>query len=166
VLLAAARQGVTSPSWQKDAFAYADSWDGETRRYRGLNAGRADAASVSSMGLLVKPEAAAKQLEAEAVPVPIADGKDRMEPPIIPPPPPRARRFHGSVSLDANRAYSEAEKVAREVIQHLSALVGAQVEVTLELRALVPDGAPDHVVRTVTENCRTLKFGSYGFEDT
>lgn len=30
--------------------------------------------------------------------------------------------------------------------------------------AELPDGAPDHVVRTVTENCRTLKFGTHGFE--
>ena len=28
-----------------------------------------------------------------------------------------------------------------------------------------PGGAPDHVVRTVTENCRTLKFDHSGFED-
>jgi hypothetical protein len=28
----------------------------------------------------------------------------------------------------------------------------------------IPDGAPDHVVRTVTENSRTLKLTSQGFE--
>ena len=28
-----------------------------------------------------------------------------------------------------------------------------------------PVGAPDQVVRTVTENCRTLKFKTYGFEE-
>jgi hypothetical protein len=75
------------------------------------------------------------------------------------------RRFHGSVALDANRVYSEADKIAREVIQQLCALVDAQVEVTLELRAVVPSGTPEHVVRAVSENCRTLRFGSYGFED-
>src|SRR5262245_3765018 len=30
--------------------------------------------------------------------------------------------------------------------------------------AAIPSGAPDQVVRTVTENCRTLKFTSQGFE--
>jgi hypothetical protein len=35
---------------------------------------------------------------------------------------------------------------------------------TLEIEAEVPGGAPDHVVRTVTENSRTLKFASHGFE--
>jgi hypothetical protein len=37
--------------------------------------------------------------------------------------------------------------------------------VTLEIEAEVPDGAPEHVVRTVTENSRTLKFESHGFEE-
>ena len=51
-----------------------------------------------------------------------------------------------------------------EVIAHLSGLVGAKVKVTLEVEAEIPAGAPDHVVRTVTENSRTLKFTSQGFE--
>jgi hypothetical protein len=39
------------------------------------------------------------------------------------------------------------------------------VTVTLEIEAEVPSGAPDHVVRTLTENDRTLKFqGNSGFE--
>jgi len=51
------------------------------------------------------------------------------------------------------------------VVQHLSGLVGADVEVTLEISARVPDGVPDNIVRTVTENCNTLHFSSYGFEE-
>jgi hypothetical protein len=43
-------------------------------------------------------------------------------------------------------------------------LVGAEVTVTLEISAWAPDGVPEHVVRTVTENCRTLKFEDQGFE--
>jgi hypothetical protein len=29
----------------------------------------------------------------------------------------------------------------------------------------MPAGAPENVVRTVTENCQTLKFDSQGFEE-
>ena len=58
----------------------------------------------------------------------------------------------------------DASRIAEEVISHLSGLVGAQVTVTLEIEAEVPEGAPDHVIRTVTENSRTLKFTSQGFE--
>jgi len=47
---------------------------------------------------------------------------------------------------------------------HLTGLVGASVTVTLEIEAEIPSGAPVTVVRTVTENCRTLRFESQGFE--
>jgi hypothetical protein len=36
---------------------------------------------------------------------------------------------------------------------------------TLEIDARLPGGAPDNVVRTVTENSRTLKFTSQDFEE-
>jgi hypothetical protein len=38
------------------------------------------------------------------------------------------------------------------------------VTVTLEIEASIPNGASEQVVRTVTENSRTLKFESHGFE--
>src|SRR5207245_3771125 len=87
------------------------------------------------------------------------------EPIVLPPPPPRLGRFHGSVALDATRLGRDAGKIAEEVIQHLSTLTGAQVEVTLEIQVEIPEGAPDHIVRTVTENCRTLRFANHEFEE-
>lgn len=59
----------------------------------------------------------------------------------------------------------DAGQIAEEVIAHLSGLGGARVRVTLDIEAEVPSGAPDHVVCTVTENSRTLKFTSHGFEE-
>jgi len=44
-------------------------------------------------------------------------------------------------------------------------LPGAKVSVTLEIEAHVAGGAPENVVRIVTENARTLKFTSQGFEE-
>jgi hypothetical protein len=55
-------------------------------------------------------------------------------------------------------------RVADEVITHLAGLVSARVKVTLEIEAEVPAGVPENVVRTVTENSRTLKFDDHGFE--
>jgi hypothetical protein len=75
------------------------------------------------------------------------------------------RRFHGAKHLDATRLNRDVGLIADEVLQHLVGLVGARVRVTLEIEAEMPDGAPDHVVRTVTENCRTLRFDSSGFEE-
>jgi hypothetical protein len=58
----------------------------------------------------------------------------------------------------------DAGRIADEVIAHLAGLLGSKITVTLEIEAEVPTGTPEHVVRTVTENCRTLKFSSQGFE--
>ena len=50
-------------------------------------------------------------------------------------------------------------------VAHLNGLVGAKVNVTLEIQAEIPDGAPEDVVRTVTENAMTLRFdAATGFE--
>jgi hypothetical protein len=68
------------------------------------------------------------------------------------------------VTLDPTRVGRDASRIAEEVIAHLAGLVGAKLTVTLEVEAEIPSGAPDQVVRTVTENSRTLKFTSQGFE--
>jgi hypothetical protein len=73
--------------------------------------------------------------------------------------------FVGSVRLDGARVGRDAGRVAEEVVQHLSTLAGADVEVRLEVMVRVPGGVPDDVVRTVNENARTLKFESAGFEN-
>lgn len=59
----------------------------------------------------------------------------------------------------------DASQIADEVLQHLTSLVGANVKVTLEIEARVENGIPDNVIRTVNENCRTLKFKSQEFEE-
>ena len=63
------------------------------------------------------------------------------------------------------RVGRDAARIAEEVIQHLAGLVGAHVHVTLEIEAEIPDGVPDAVIRTVTENCRVLKFETQEFEE-
>lgn len=40
---------------------------------------------------------------------------------------------------------------------------GADVEMTLEVSVKVPNGIPSSTVRTVSENCRTLKIKDFGF---
>ena len=77
---------------------------------------------------------------------------------------PEAKRYHGSVKLDPTRLGRDASQVADEVISHLAGLLGADVKLTLEIEATIPEGAPEHVVRTVNENTRTLKFDDSGFE--
>jgi predicted AAA+ superfamily ATPase len=178
VLVGAMRDGVELLTWQKDGFAYAESYDEAVERYRGLRAARVVAIAEDSTGLLVMPDIAAKQLaeEAEAVSTDPAGqridggvsgfgtpaGVDGERQELAAPAPPR--RYHGSVQLDPARVGRDAGRIAEEVIVHLVSLVKADVRVTLEIEAKVPGGVPDQVVRTVTENGRTLKFTSQGFE--
>jgi hypothetical protein len=185
VLLDAIRDGVNLLTWPQDSFGFADSYDDDAGRYRGLRGGTMVALSdAHAPELVVKPDVALKQMDAEraervqaATPqsasgdaasgtVPVSPGST---PPITPPigsPPAAAKpkRFHGTVVLDAARVGRDASRIAEEVIAHLAGLVGSSVTVTIEIEAEIPSGAPDNVVRTVTENSRTLKFTSQGFE--
>jgi hypothetical protein len=177
VLAAAVRDGLASLVWQKETFAYADSFDETNGRYRGLRCGQAMQLSYSDEGLLVKPAVAQRQQEEDAkdFPPPVTGGTPSPRPPEevegdgksdpeSPKPATRPRRYFGKVELDATRVGRDAGRIAEEVIAHLAGLVGSTVTVTLEIEAKVPDGAPDNVVRTVTENSRTLGFSSQGFE--
>jgi hypothetical protein len=176
VLLHAISDGVNLMIWH-DAFGFADSYDETTGRYLGLRGGTLiNLADVHSPALVVKADVAAGQIDAERAPPPGATpgqtpgaGPGVSPPPGVTPPsqPPGAakpKRFHGTVSLDAARVGRDASKIAEEVISHLVGMVGARVTVNLEIEAEMPDGAPDNVVRTVTENSRTLRFTSQGFE--
>lgn len=75
------------------------------------------------------------------------------------------KRFYGSIELDSLRLIGHSQQIADEVLQHLTSLVSASVKVTLEIEAQVTDGIPDNVIRTISENCQTLKFKSQGFEE-
>ena len=179
VVLTAIRDGVGLLNWRQDAFAFAESYDEQAQRYPGLRAGQMlTLPDADTPGVLVKPERAVQQLDAESI-KPAMPGETQpngQEPavpggepgpqgtPSDPPATRQPKRFHGTVSLDATRVGRDASQIADEVIAHLAGLVGAKVTVTLEVAAEIPDGAPDHVVRTVTENSRTLKFTSQGFE--
>ncbi len=184
VLVQAMRDGVALLTWQTDTFAYAESFDEAAGRYRGLRGGQLISVAQDSAGVLVKPDVARSQLDAEIAPPPPpaqppgstpggGGALGTIQPPggtVTPPPPPgkpvrKLKRFHGTARLDSARVGRDAARIAEEVIAHLAGLVGAEVNVTIEIEATMPDGTPDNVVRTVTENSRTLKFTSQGFEE-
>jgi predicted AAA+ superfamily ATPase len=177
VLLRAIADGVSLLTWSQDSFGFADSFDDAAARYKGLRGGTVVMmADAHSPGLVVKPDVASRQMDAERVaPAPV--GSPTSTPQLGTEPTPalpaatspqavtaKPKRFHGTATLDATRVGRDASRIADEVIAHLAGLVGANVTVTINVQAELPDGAPDHVVRTVTENSRTLKFTSHGFE--
>jgi len=176
VLAEAIRDGLRIMTWAQDSFAYADSFDEAKGRYVGLKAGQLVTVAIEGGGLVVKSEIAKAQLEAEAKREEIRVDKHEDDKRVITDSdakdteqtakPRLARRFHGSVGLSAIRISRDAGQIADEVIQHLTKLPGANVEVTIEIQAEIPEGAPESVVRTVSENCRTLKFRSFDFEES
>jgi predicted AAA+ superfamily ATPase len=179
VLINAIRDGLALITWEKDAFAYAESFDEAEGRYRGLRSGWSiDHIEADSTGLLVKSDVARRQMDIET----------QKTPPVLPPgpkppgggpgpspdpnplpgpgpaPAPKLTRFHGSVDLDPARVGRDAGRIAEEVISHLVGLVGANVTVSLEIHADIRNGIPDNVIRIVTENSHQLRFLSHGFE--
>jgi uncharacterized protein len=172
VLAVAVEHGVGSLSWAQDAFAYADAYDEAAKRYVGLRGGQQVSALVDGVSVLVKPEVALAQMEAErdevTPPIPELPNGGGLGPEIVLPEVEDGvvRRFHGSKDLDPVRLARDAGDIADEVVKHLAGLVDAHVEVRLEISATAPEGFPDDVVRTVTENSKTLKFEQHGFEET
>jgi len=177
VLVAGIQDGLLRTTWTAETFAIADSWDEKRQRYVGLRSNCHVTIQPDSSALLVKPDVALRQMEADrpttaptsetAPPSAGSTTQPTLEGEIAVPKrglPPKPTHFFGSVKLDPARLNRDAAQVSAEVVQHLTSLIGADVEVTLEIQARVADGIPDHVVRTVSENCKTLKFQNQGFE--
>ena len=177
VLTAALSEGVGLLTWRTDTFAYAESFDEANGRYLGLRHGLQVPISPDDTGLIVKPDVAQRQIEADIPPDPPPPDPPpgttppgttppgTTPPPPIPDPTPTLRRYHGTVRLDPTRVGRDASNIAEAVIAYLTGLDGAEVTVTLEIDARLADEASEHTRRTVTENGRELSFepGS-GFE--
>jgi hypothetical protein len=192
VILDAIQDGVSRLTWSQDAFAYADYYDATADRYRGLEAGRRPIVQLNASSVVVKPEVAAAQIEEDSAPLTttgggtgdwtapetgtgtassaaagsgvetgkrVGDGGQKAKVPVL-------RLFHGAAKVDATRLSRDVDLIASSVVQHLAGLLDAKVTITVDIEAEIPSGAPDNVVRTVTENCRTLKFENSGFEES
>lgn len=179
VLQAAIQAGVNS----EDYFAYADSVsDGKYvalkyNQYVGF---------IDKSGYLVKQIAALKQKAAEAanpvtpqpvwpvIDTPVVPGctdtpAQPGRPPVIDvpaqPPKPQNCHFEMMTTLDSTRVVKNIGNLMDEVINHLMQVEGANVEIKLLVEATMPGGTPVTTVRTVTENCKTLKVESFGFDE-
>ncbi|KYC37155.1 AAA+ family ATPase [Scytonema hofmannii PCC 7110] len=186
VLLNAIQEGVAALLLSEN-FAYATGYDETKQRYLGLKTNEHITATISSQSFLVKPDVAATQKNADAAEqerqhqeTTTLSNETKVDVSHIATstvseisssdstaiqPQKKLRRFYGSVDLDPVRVTRDTGLVANEVLQHLASLIGADVQVTLEIQVQLPDGVPEHVIRTVSENCRTLKFTTHNFEE-
>ena len=180
VLIKALEAGIKSGEY----FAYADGQD-PAGRYQGLCFGDVGYLHITQDGYLIKAEAAKQQIEKdnterEAANLRNHDGTDSLvvnegdgiyssgevsasgtQPTY--PPLKKNTHFFGSVKIDANKLGSTAGTINTEVLQHLSKLTGAEINITLDIQVSIPDGVPDDVARTIRENCKVLKFDNSEF---
>lgn len=78
---------------------------------------------------------------------------------------PKNTRFYMRAKLDTTRVNRDVNNYVQEVIQHLMAVDGSNVELSLEVNVNAPNGIPSTTVRTVSENCRTLNVSDFEFDD-
>ena len=178
------KEALSSLAWELEAFALADGYDEASSRYTGLvcPGGDAQFGQLTDATLLVAPEAARKQADDDAAgrggttsdgesqpgSGSTAGGSDgsgaghdeggsvERHPNV---------RFHGVFQADPERYARDLSRVSQEVLQQLAAVDGANLEVTVEVRATCDTGFPVDKVRVVSENARTLKFQQASFED-
>lgn len=168
--------------WVTDAFALATGYDEAASRYIGLwtpdDKGPAPVATDTL--LLVRPDVASKQREAESEPkaspeeqlktlVDENGGASTHDPnatkvDIVFTKP--KTRFYGVKTLNSDKIALDFKNIADEVIANLRAADGTQLTVRIEIEATNATGFEDGNVRTVSENAKTLKFDQSGFEES
>jgi hypothetical protein len=77
----------------------------------------------------------------------------------------RAKSFHGSADVAAPAAKFRLVQIAEEIIALLNSDPNASIKVSVEISADFPDGATDQVKRAVSENAKSLNFGSAEWEE-
>ena len=162
-------------TWETDAFALADNVD-DTGRFGGLVLPTdARPALVTGNSLIVKPELATAQRQAEARPVAdkVVTGGGEVVTPVAEMPlpgggqaPRTLRRFFGAKTLSDSSAALDFATLSREVLSHLVGDTGTQVRIRVEIEAERSDGFSESTVRTVKENAQALKFDDAGFEES
>jgi len=176
VLFDCIEAGPGSTLWAEEGFAVAETPDPRIAgRFAGLVAG-AMAANARETTLVVRPDAAVAQLAETASPVDnpagagsrgsevcdgrTGDGGQSVEAgaAVV------LRRFYALASLDPTRLARDAGKLAEEVVAHLNALEGTDIDVTIEINATNSAGFGESLRTLVEENAQALRFQQHGFE--
>lgn len=157
------KQGV-----EQGDFGYAERYDGTA--YVGLRYRESiSMAAEHTPGLLVRPEAAARQREAERVDVPPADDTGPTQGEFLPPndggasqspdtPGPastRPRRIVARKTTGANISLDDINQLREEIIRNLSN-DGGEITVEITVSASNPEGFSEGIARSVRENSRQL----------
>jgi hypothetical protein len=165
--------GPAGLAWETDGFALAAGYDEESGRYLGLVGGEMIAA-VNPTTLVVKPDAAVRQLERDrekeagsgdetgagggnatgggaGTATDGGAGEVSGEPASI------VTRFNGSKTLDADRPVRDFGQVVDEILNALTT-GGGEVTISIVIEAENESGYSEQTIRTLTENTATLHF--------
>jgi len=165
VLTQAISDGAANMNWAQETFAYAEDHDGE----KWLGVQKAQHVVASPGGLLIYPDFVPTPTPPEEdEPSAEDEDGDAREPrgdvptaPVDPgPEPPNATQFYAQFNLDPVRGI----KQLGQILEHVSARLGADLELSLELRANKPDGYDDATQRIVSENATNLGASASEFE--
>ncbi|MDE0067328.1 MAG: DUF499 domain-containing protein [Acidimicrobiaceae bacterium] len=165
VLAEALSGGVASFDWEQETFAYADAYDGE--RWLGIRT--AQHVTPAPSGLLIRPDCVPPPPEPAPGPGDEPEGETGSsggDPGTTKPPPdptatgPEPTEFYAQFQLDPVRCIKQLADIA----EHVSARLGPEVELTLEVRAKNQDGFDEATRRTVSENAANLGSRSSEFE--
>lgn len=162
--------------WQTDAFALAAAFDEANGRYIGLwtSDDKTGPPPANDSLLLVRPDIALKQREAEAADTDRNDGvteKGREGEGTSTSTtgktdvafPPSKTFFYAVKTLNPDKIAGDFKNIADEVLSHLRDS-GTQLVVRIEIEATDAAGFDENKIRTVSENARTLKFDQSGFD--
>lgn len=164
--------------WQTDAFALAAGYDEVANRYIDLWTpdDKRPAPGTTDALLLVRPDVATRQREAEAPTAPAApagptesDAREHFESDPDHPGVHHRKfktRFYGVKTLNADKIAQDFKTIAEEVIAPLRADPDTSLTVRIEIEAIDTSGFEEGKVRTVSENAQTLNFDQSGFEES
>ena len=154
-------------------FAYAERWDEEKETFVGLAIEGAVNVSVviDSDSVIVRPDAAEQyrpQPDGTATTVEVRDtplngeeysaaggvkeGATGEVSQSLP------TRFQGTVMISSDRPARDMHQIVEAIVQQLTTIPGASVELKLEIDAEVPEGIDKRKSRTLLENANTLGF--------
>lgn len=148
-------------------FAYAEFFDEETNKYRGLviQGGERAPVVIDNHSVIIKAEVAKRVSEPEPdsyTPSPTeAGGKEGTDTPDSGPEvtvEKKPTRFTGTVIIKPQRPAQHISDIFDNIVDQLTGLPGSKVSLTLEIEAEVPEGFDKSKVRTLDENAQTLGF--------
>ncbi len=153
------------------SFAYAEAWDEGEEKYHGLLIEKAASPLivVDSDSVIIKPDVAEEHrpkpetdsgtkggtATTETTQAENAKSSDAMQATPVEKNP---TRFSGTVMISPDRPARDMHQIVEAIVEQLTTVPGASVELRLEIEAEVASGLDKGKVRTLLENANTLGF--------